>query len=56
MTIREFRTKMGMTQKAFSEYFNISIRTIQDWECGRRTPPIYVVELIEFRLRAEGRI
>lgn len=54
MTIRKLRTQTGMTQKAFAEYLNIPKRTIEEWEYGRRVPPIYVVELIEFRLKTEG--
>lgn len=50
MTIKEMRTKSGMTQKAFSEYLNIPKRTIENWESGRRKTPDYVVELIEYKL------
>ncbi len=46
--------KTGMTQKAFSEYFNIPIRTIEDWNTGKRNPPEYVVDLIEYKLIKEG--
>lgn len=42
-----------MTQKEFSKYFNIPVRTLQDWEQERRTPPEYVVELIEYKLEKE---
>ena len=31
MTIKEMRTAAGMTQKAFSEYFGIPKRTVEDW-------------------------
>lgn len=54
MTIKKLRTLAKMTQREFSEYLNIPFRTIQDWEYEKRIPPSYVVELIEFRLRAEG--
>lgn len=50
MTIKEMRTKSGMTQKAFSEYLNIPKRTIENWESGRRKTPDYVIELIEYKL------
>lgn len=50
MTIKDMRAKSGMTQKAFSDYLNIPKRTIEDWENGRRKPPDYVVELIEYKL------
>ena len=54
MTIKELRTKTGMTQKQFSEYLNIPNRTIEDWESERRKPPIYVIELIEDKINGDG--
>lgn len=49
--IKSLRMKMKMTQKELSEAcFDIPLRTIQDWESGKRTPPLYVVKLISARL------
>ena len=42
-----------MTQKAFSEFFGIPVRTLQDWEAGVRTPPDYVVRLLPYKLNLE---
>ena len=56
MNIKELRTKSGMTQKQFSEYLNIPKRTIEEWEGQRRIPPIYVLELIEYKLKKEGKV
>jgi transcriptional regulator with XRE-family HTH domain len=53
MDIKELRASTGMTQKTFSEYFNIPVRTIQDWERKRRTPPDYVTELIKYKIYKE---
>jgi DNA-binding transcriptional regulator YiaG len=53
LTIKELRTLSGMTQKQFAEYLNIPKRTIEDWEYEKRIPPVYVVELIEYKLRKE---
>lgn len=55
-TIKEMRITSGMTQIAFAEYLNIPRRTIQEWESDRRTPPPYVVELINYKLINEGLI
>lgn len=52
-TIKELREQSGMSQSQFSNFFNIPIRTIQDWEQERRTPPPYVVELIEYKIKKE---
>jgi DNA-binding transcriptional regulator YiaG len=54
MTFKELRHKSGMTQKAFSEYFNIPKRTIEDWDGERRKCPAYLLELMEYKLIKEG--
>ena len=36
--VRRIRQKLAMTQKNFAEYFGVNLRTIQDWEQGRRVP------------------
>lgn len=56
MTIKELRTLAGMSQRKFSDYLHIPTRTIEDWERDLRTPPVYVVELIEYKLRKENLI
>ena len=48
--IKDLRQQKSMTQKAFSEYLGIPLRTIEEWEGNRRTPPEYVVNLIKFRI------
>lgn len=56
MTIKELRTASSMTQKAFSEYFGIPKRTIENWEGGKSKTPEWALKLIEYKLRAEGKI
>lgn len=51
--IKKIRKEAGMTQKAFSEFFGIPVRTLQDWEAGLRTPPDYVVRLLPYKLNLE---
>ncbi len=53
-SIKELRTAAGMTQKAFSEYFHIPKRNIENWEGGTRAAPEYLIELIEYKLHNEG--
>ncbi len=38
INVRRIRKKLGMTQKVFAGYFGVNLRTIQDWEQGRRVP------------------
>ena len=52
--IRELRKAAGMTQKAFSEYFGISKRNIENWESGTNQCPKYLIDLIEYKLHNEG--
>ena len=50
MTIRELRARTGLTQAAFAAALHIPKRSIENWEGGGRTPPAYLVELIEYRV------
>ena len=36
--IGKIREKTGLSQKRFAELLGVSVRTLQDWEQGRRTP------------------
>ena len=47
MTIKELRSLTGLSQKFFSDKYEIPKRTIEDWEAERRTPPEYVIKLLE---------
>lgn len=51
MTIKEIRALTGLSQTDFSEKYNIPKRTLQDWEYKKRTPPEYVVNLLEFKVK-----
>lgn len=51
--IKDLRTATGMTQKSFAEYFGIPKRTVEDWERGARKCPVYLMALMEYKLRKE---
>ena len=51
--IRELRESIGFTRKEFSEHIGIPVRTLEDWEAGRRTPPEYIPRLIAYQLKYE---
>ena len=51
--IRELRREMGLNQKAFAEHFGIPLRTVQDWEASRRTPPPYIPRLMRYQWEFE---
>ena len=51
--IRRLREQTGMTRKDFSIHIGIPLRTIEDWEAGRRKPPEYIPRLIEYQMKYE---
>ena len=55
-TIKDLRTASRMTQKAFSEYFGISKRNVENWEGGKSTCPPYLLELMLYKLVNEKKI
>ena len=52
-SIRDLRKSTGMSRKEFSEHTGIPVRTLEDWEAGRRTPPEYIPRLIAYQLKYE---
>lgn len=51
MTIKSARLQAGLTQQKMSKMFEIPVRTIQDWESGRRKPPVWAEKLIIEKLK-----
>lgn len=51
--IRELRESIKLSRKDFSEHIGIPVRTLEDWEAGRRTPPEYIPRLIAYQLKYE---
>ena len=51
--IKKLRESTGLSRKQFSEHTKIPVRTLEDWEAGRRTPPEYIPRLIEYQLKYE---
>lgn len=58
MTIKEIRTLTGLSQPKFAEYFEIPLRTVQEWEQDRRKPPDYIPKLLVriWRIETKGGI
>lgn len=48
--MKELRIKYNLTQKKMSEITGIPVRTIQNWEGGKRKCPEYIIELVKFKL------
>ena len=51
--IKQLRESIGLSRKEFSAHVGIPVRTLEDWEAGRRTPPEYIPRLIAYQLKYE---
>lgn len=51
MTIAEMRNYIGVSRAEFSRRYNIPLRTLESWESEVRTPPEYVLQLLEESVR-----
>lgn len=47
MTVAELRRGTKLSQRQFAELFGIPVRTLQQWEQGKSTPPAYVLSMME---------
>lgn len=54
--IKELRRDLHLNRREFCDYFNIPYRTVQDWECGKRTMPEYVLRLLEYKIRTDEKL
>lgn len=46
LMIKEARAEYGLTQKELSEITDIPLRTIENWESGKRTPSPWVEKMV----------
>lgn len=53
MDMREIRKKTGLSQQKFGDKYGIPLRTVQNWEYGKREAPEYVLDLLNFKVEAE---
>lgn len=55
-TIKSLREAAGFNRKDFSQHTGIPLRTLEDWEAGRRTPPEYIPKLLAYQMKYEALI
>lgn len=48
------RMMTGLSQSKFADLFELPVVTLKDWEIGRRTPPSYVLNMIQNILQYKG--
>lgn len=51
--VKALREEMHLNRREFCDYFSIPYRTVQDWECGKRVMPEYVLRLLEYKIRMD---
>ncbi|EIC95713.1 DNA-binding helix-turn-helix protein [Lachnoanaerobaculum saburreum F0468] len=44
--LKELRKELGLSQAKFAERFGIPLRTIQDWEYGKREIRSYIIDMM----------
>lgn len=49
----KMKEESGFNWKEFSAYFGIPYRTVQDWEHGKRKMPLYLLRLMEYKLKMD---
>lgn len=54
--LKEIREIHGLSQQELSDHFHIPKRTIENWEEGKRRPPIYVKLMIAKILMLEKKL
>ena len=52
-TLREIRRNAGLNRREFSDYMGIPLRTVEEWEGGRRKMPDYLLRLIVYKFKVE---
>ena len=51
--LKKLRTKTGLNRKQFADFFGIPLRTMEDWEAGKRKMPDYLLHLMTYKIQTE---
>lgn len=54
MEVKELRMQTGLSQSKFAKMFDVPVATLKDWEQERRTPPVYVINMMRTILEYKG--
>ncbi len=52
-TLKGIREMLDMNRTEFSQYMDIPLRTLEEWEAGRRQMPEYVLRLIAYYVKVQ---
>lgn len=53
--VKELRERYKLTRSQFAELFGIPLRTVQSWELGERSCPVWVFRVLEELLEYKRR-
>ena len=51
--LKRIREDLDMNRTEFSRYIGIPLRTLEEWEAGRRQMPDYVLRLLAYYTKTE---
>lgn len=51
--LKKIRAELRLNRTEFSHYIGIPLRTLEEWEAGRRQMPDYVLRLISYYTRMQ---
>ena len=51
--LKKIRDDLGMNRTEFSRYIGIPLRTLEEWEAGRRQMPDYVLRLLAYYVKTQ---
>lgn len=53
MTSKEIRDILGISRAEFSRRYGIPVRTLEDWDAGKKKPSDWVMDLLERVVRMD---
>ena len=53
--IKKLRAELGLSQQKFAKKFGIPLRTVQDWEYGKREVRSYIVNMMQKIIELENK-
>lgn len=54
MNTVEIRSILGISRAEFSRRYGIPVRTLEDWDYGKRKPPEWLLRLLERVVREDA--
>lgn len=52
--LKGLREETGLSRRKFADLFGIPIRTVEDWETGKRKMPDYLLRLMTYKIKLEN--